>query len=291
MNRKRILSMSLFGATLLCAQTAIAQPLGGFCDARPTINSVKYLGKVSGDDQVEVLWSTEATSSCIKFGLPVNLPRASEDSFVPSQPSGYSVKVTVKRRFGDLDDATATIKEVLLANSNVRTVVKVPRKTLATDPEHYAVEINVLSGGASQRRAILTGSGLPNFASATQTSLAFPSLQGAKAAAAECFPDVQIAGLTFVGGSAGTPDALTVNWNAARASTSCLGLLVVSISARVRRGNGPEQQTNVDGISGNASSQILQLKGRGQPITSYKIVVAVSTNFAAEVKALKHGDF
>lgn len=58
MSLRKLFQLSLIGAVLSCAQAAMAQPLGGFCQSRPKINSVKYLGKVSGDDQVEVRWST-----------------------------------------------------------------------------------------------------------------------------------------------------------------------------------------------------------------------------------------
>ncbi len=37
MSFRKLFQLSLFGATLLCAQAAIARPLGGLCEARPTI--------------------------------------------------------------------------------------------------------------------------------------------------------------------------------------------------------------------------------------------------------------
>lgn len=73
----------LICAALLVAKGVDGQSLQGICQAKVSVNSVKYLGKQSGQDQIEVCWSTEAASACIKFGAAgTNLPTAQQDSFI-----------------------------------------------------------------------------------------------------------------------------------------------------------------------------------------------------------------
>ncbi len=89
------------------------------------------------------------------------------------------------------------------------------------------------------------------------------------------------------------PDSLALTWNAASAAVDCVGqVLFISLSARVRRANGTESVANGESeISGNARSKTLQLGTSSSPVVSYKIVVAVSKRFGADVKAVESGNF
>ena len=295
MSFKKLFQLSLIGAALLVAKAADCQSLQGVCQAKVKVNSVKYLGKQSGQDQVEVRWSTEAASACIKFGGGgINLPPAQQDSFTAPAAAGFEVRVFVKRRFEHSDEAAVTKKEIVPAGSNVLTIVNIPRGVAETDPQAYIVTITTFSGGATQKRAIVTGTGLPNLSAATQTFTTFTSYPSLSTVAAECFPDVQITELTFTSGNGTAPDSLTLNWNAASAAADCLGqVLFISLSARVRRANGTENVTNVgeNEISGNARAKTLQLGSSNSPVVSYKIVVAVSKRFGADVKGVESGNF
>src|SRR2546427_369026 len=113
MSFRKLFQLSLIGAALLVAKAADCQSLQGVCQAKVKVNSVKYLGKQSGQDQVEVRWSTEAASACIKFGAGAggnNLPPAQQDSFTAPAAAGFEVHVFVKRRFEHRDEATVTKK-------------------------------------------------------------------------------------------------------------------------------------------------------------------------------------
>ena len=295
MSFRKLFQLSLICAVLLCAVAANGQSLQGICQAKVKVNSVKYLGKQSGQDQVEVRWSTEAASACIKFGAAgTNLPPAQQDSFTAPAAAGFAVHVFVKRRFDHSDEATVTKKEIVPAGSNVLTIVNIPRGLAETDPQSYIVTITSLSGGATQKRAIVTGTGLPSVSAATQTFQTLTSYPSLSTVTAECFPDVQITGVTFTSGNGAAPDSLTLNWNAASAAVDCVGqVLFISLSARVRRANGTESVANVgeNEISGNARTKTLQLGSSSSPVVSYRIVVAVSKRFGADVKAVEPGNF
>ena len=295
MSFRKLFQLSLICAALLCAMAANGQSLQGICQATVKVNSVKYLGKQSGNDQVEVRWSTEAASSCIKFGGGgTNLPAAQQDSFTAPAAAGFDVHVFVKRRFEHRDEATVTKKEIVPAGSNVVTIVNIPRGVAETDPQSYIVTITTFSGGATQKRAIVNGTGLPNLSAATQTFQTFTSYPNLSTVAAECFPDVQVTGITFSSGNGAAPDSLALNWNAATAAAGCLGqVLFISLSARVRRANGAENVANVgeNEISGNARTKTLQLGASNSPVVSYKIVIAVSKRFGVDVKAVESGNF
>jgi hypothetical protein len=295
MSFRKLFQLGLIGAALLVAKAADCQSLQGVCQAKVKVNSVRYLGKQSGQDQVEVRWSTEAASACIKFGAGgTNLPSAQQDSFTAPAAAGFEVRVLVKRRFEHRDEAAVTKKEIVPAGSNVLTVVNIPRGVAETDPQTYIVTITTFSGGATQKRAIVNGAGLPNLSAATQTFQTFTSYPNLSTVAAECFPDVQITGLTFNSGNGTAPDSLTLNWNAATAAADCIGqVLFISLSARVRRANGTENVANIgeNEISGNARTKTLQLGSSNSPVVSYKIVVAVSKRFGADVKGVESGNF
>lgn len=296
MSFRKLFQLGLIGtALLLSAKAADGQPLGGFCQSRPKISSVKYLGKSSGDDQVEVKWTTEAASTCIKFGAGgTNLPLAEQDSFTAPAAAGFEVRVKVKRHFNALDEGAKTTKEIIPAGSNVTTIVNIPRGLAATDPEHYAVTITINSGAATQKRAIVTGNGLPNLSAATQTFETFTSYPNISTVGADCFPDVKITGLTFTSGNGAAPDSLAINWNAATISADCFGpQLFISLSVRARRADGTRFVANFgeNEFSQNARSKTVQLGTSNSPVISYKIVVAVSQRFGIELKALDNGSF
>jgi len=70
--------------------------LQGLCESKINITSVKYLGKSSGDDQIEVKWTAEAASACIKFGAAeAKMPPAQQDSITrrrrPAIPSTFGL--------------------------------------------------------------------------------------------------------------------------------------------------------------------------------------------------------
>ena len=295
MSFRKPFQLGIICAVFLCAIGAHGQSLQGVCQAKVKVNSVKYLGKQSGNDQVEVRWSTEAASECIKFGGGgTNLPPAQQDSFTAAAAAGFAVHVFVKRRFEHRDEATVTKKEIVTAGSNVTTIVDIPRGVAETDPQAYIVTITTFSGGATQKRAIVTGTGLPNLSAATQTFQTFTSYPNLSTVAAECLPDVQVTGLTFAAGNGAAPDSLALNWNAASAAADCIGqVLFISLSAKVRRANGTENAVNVgeNEISGNARTKTLQLGPSNSPVVSYKIVVAVSKRFGVDVKGVESGNF
>jgi hypothetical protein len=295
MSFRKLFQLSLVGVALLVAKAADGQSLQGACQAKVKVNSVKYLGRQSGQDQVEVRWSTEAASECIKFGGGgSDVPPAQQDSFTAPAAAGFAVRVFVKRRFEHRDEATVTKKEIVPAGSNVLTIVNIPRGVAETDPQAYIVTITTFSGGATQKRAVVTGTGLPNLSAATQTFQTFTSYPNLSTVAAECFPEVQVTGLTFVASGGAAPDSLTLNWNAASATADCIGqVLFISLSARVRRADGTQSVANVgeSEISGNARTKTLQLGSSNSPVVSYKIVVAVSKRFGVDVKGVESGNF
>src|SRR5258708_24159404 len=111
MSFRKVFQLGVICAVLLCALAANGQSLQGICQAKVNVNSVKYLGKQSGQDQVEVRWSTEAASACVKFGAGAggnNLPPAQQDAFTAPAAAGFEVHVFVKRRFEHRDEATVT---------------------------------------------------------------------------------------------------------------------------------------------------------------------------------------
>ena len=84
----------MIGAALLVDKAANCQSLQGVCQAKVKVNSVKYLGKQSGQDQVEVRWSTEAASPSVKFGAGAggnNSPSAQQDAFTAPAAAGFVV--------------------------------------------------------------------------------------------------------------------------------------------------------------------------------------------------------
>ena len=295
MSIRKTIQVILMAATFLSA-TAVQAQLGGICDSKINITSIKYLGKSGGDDQFEVKWNFEAASTCMKLGAAeAKMPPAQQESFTVPAPSGYTVHVRLKRRGGGIDEGQKTTNLIINAGGNVTTVVDVHRPLLALDPESCIVTITALSGGGTQKRAIITGSGLPELGTATQTFQTFTIYPNALPTPAECFPDVQVTALTFAAGTGTTSDSLTIAWNATTASAQCIsgGPLFITISVHGNRTNRTRFSENFETTqaSGTPRTATIQLGASSSPVGQYKVVVAVTKPFQSGIKAIRDVDF
>jgi hypothetical protein len=294
MFQKRLCQLILIWVTLLIAgiaSIATAQPLKGPCDATITINSVKYLGKSGGDDQIEVKWSTSAASSCVKFGAGNgDLPAAQQDSFSAPQAAGFKVQLRVKRKGGTLVEAEKAAGVIVGTNASVTTVVDVPRGLLSLDPEFCSVTVTANTGANFQKRAILNGTGVPNFSTATQAFETFTTYPIPSLAEAECFPGVQITGLTFTPGNGTASDALTISWNATP-PTACEGqVLFLSVSVKGNRTDRTRFAVNFE-TQQKSGSQTVQLGTSSSPIGAYKVIVAANKISAGGTKGVFQANF
>ncbi len=279
------------------------------CSPHLQIESVTYLGRSNGKDNVQVIFNglpatissgfnNSATAPCSTYGVPVvNTPSqfgggfqgnfSNNTSFqggaiATSQGFGYEIKVTITRRLGHQD--TGTTKSSNIFSGQLTTVVQIPRGVTETDPVKYDVTINTTFGGVARRTLTAQGNGAPVLASATQT-FANSSLVPLPD---NCFPSVSITGLTFTAGSGATPDAVTIDWTANHPPSDCFLGPKIFISVEVKR---PDNSTGRASTQANATSMTLNLSGAAAAPVSFTVRVSAETGLGQQFQVNKKGEF
>ncbi len=192
-------SLSPMPAAAARSGWATPAPQGTPCNPNLQIESVTYLGKSNGKDNVQVIFNglpptginngpfgfsnNPTAPSCAIYGVPPinnfgqggfgggvsnNLPSQQVfGSYSTSQNFGYELTVTITRRFGHQESGTAKSSNTF--RGMITAVVQIPRATLETDPVSYDVTIKTTFGGLNRRTLIAQGNGAPALSAATQT--------------------------------------------------------------------------------------------------------------------------
>lgn len=286
------------------------------CNPNLQIESVKYLGKNSGKDSVQVVFTglppvftggfntnappagfnSAAAISCARYGVPPinsvgfgsglssnpSFPGFGGSGGTTSQGFGYELTVTITRRLGHQD--TGTAKSSNIFSGQITTVVQIPRAVAETDPVKYDVTIKTTFGGVARRTLTAQGNGAPALAAATQT-FANSSLVPLPD---NCFPSVSITGLSFTPGSGATPDAVTINWTANRSPGDCFTGPRVFISVEVNR---PDNSTGRGATQPNANSITVNLSGTPATPVSFIVRVSAETSLGQQFQVNKKGEF
>jgi len=279
------------------------------CSPHLQIESVTYLGRSNGKDNVQVIFNglpltissgftNSAAAPCSTYGVPlVNTPSqfgggfqgnfSNNTSFqggslATSQGFGYEIKVTITRRLGHQD--TGTAKSSNIFSGQTTAVVQIPRGVTETDPVKYDVTINSTFGGQTRRTLTAQGNGAPALAAATQT-FAISSLVPVPD---NCLPSVSITGLSFTPGSGTTPDAVTIDWTASRSPSDCLNGPKVLISVEVKR---PDNSIGRATSQPNANSITVNLSGAPAAAVSFVVRVSAETSLGQQFQVNRKGEF
>ena len=278
------------------------------CSPNLQIESVTYLSKSNGKDNVQVIFNGlpaffslglgGTATPCATYGVPliafvqggfgsgVSNNTSVQQNFgggiATSQGFGYEIKVTITRRLGHQD--TGTTKSSNIFSGQITTVVQIPRGVAETDPVRYDVTINTTFGGVARRTLTAQGNGAPALAAATQT-FANTSLVPLPD---NCFPSVSITGLSFTAGSGATPDTVTINWTANRPPSDCFIGPRVFISVEVKRA---DNSTGHGATSPNANSITVNLSGAPAASVSFIVRVSAETSLGQQFQVNKKGEF
>jgi hypothetical protein len=286
-----------------------ARPATQFTNCSPNlqIESVTYLSKNNGKDNVQVIFNGlpaffslglgGTATPCATYGVPLvntsfggfgsgllNNPSSQQgfSGISTSQGFGYEIKVTITRRLGHQD--TGTAKSSNIFSGQITTVVQIPRGVTETDPVKYDVTINTTFGGVARRTLTAQGNGAPTLAAATQT-FANSSLVPLPD---NCFPSVSITGLSFTPGSGTTPDAVTIDWTANHPPSDCFIGPKIFISVEIKR---PDNSTGRGATQPNATSITVNLSGAPAAPVSFIVRVSAETSLGQQFQVNKKGDF
>ena len=257
-------------ATDVCLTQAVAQ-----------IGSVHYLGKnAAGQDEVEVDWLAQTISDCVVFGSGQDVVGK---TVIP--PSGYEVTVKIKRRLGHEDSATVTKAE--LVKGNVKTIVRIPRANLETDPVSFEAKVKTTAGAVLTKTLQASGSGAPSLAGATQTFNQHSTVPNMPDG---CYPRLQVSAINYIPGSGVTPDKVTINWDALSPLAACFDPPKFLILVRVKRPDGHTDvvQTNFDV---GTTSGTLTLRGVPGAVASFDVFVTATSGAVVDKIGTKSGNF
>lgn len=245
------------------------------------INTVRYVGKNSnGQDEVEVDWLTQSVSDCIAFGSG---PEVAGKTNIP--PYGYEITVKIKRRLGHED--SATVRKAELVKGNVKTIVRIPRANLETDPVSFVATVKTTVGAVLKKRLHVGGNGVPSLAGATQT---FTKDSTASNTPDGCYHALQVSAINFIPGAGATPDNVTIKWSVSPPGLACFDGPKFSILVRVRRPNGQFDTVQANFNSGT-STATLQLSGAPGPVVSFDVIVTAISGAVVDRTSTRSGNF
>jgi hypothetical protein len=254
--------------TDVCLTQAVAQ-----------INKVLYLGKNSaGQDEVEVDWLAHSISECVVVGSGQDVPGKADIA-----PSGYEVTVKIKRRLGHED--SATVRTAAIVRGDVKTIVRIPRANLETDPVSFEAKVKTTAGAVLRTTAHVSGNGAPSLSGATQT---FTKTSTVPNTPDGCHSTVQVSALNFIPGSGATPHKVTVNWGSGAPPLGCFESPKFSVLVRIRRPDGgtDSARANFDAGTFSATLQLL-----ADPVASFDVFVTTITGTVLDKTGTQSGNF
>jgi hypothetical protein len=264
------------------AAIAFAPQAPNVCVSQATaqINKVRYLGKNSSHDEIEVEWLAHSLSQCFLFGSG----RASEKQTVP--PFGYELTVKIKRKLGNEDSATVSKRE-FINDGTIKTIVRIPRANLETDPVSFVATLKTTAGALLTKRIVVTGNGAPSLAGATQTAASFSTIPGTPSG---CYPSLNVSAVNFIPGSGTTPDNVAITWGAGVATTACFDLPRFTVAADVTRPGGHVDKVETVFSPGSSSAQ-LQFSGVPGPVVSFHVVIEAISGAVLDKTSTQSGNF
>jgi hypothetical protein len=276
--RAAVVSMIVF--TLALATSATRAQLGPLgpptCQATIGVLEPRYVGKQSGQDSVEVSWNVPVAASA--GGLPglgghPAVACAAQESF-----SGkYVVGLTVERRLGHRDSASATVNGALGA---LQRNIQVPRAAIETDPRKYEVKVDATVLGFFTISAKATGSGAPAVAGAVlSSSSSLPTLS------AQCTPTFAVTALALT-----APDTVTVSWSSPPLSSLCLKQTQAGVQVKLVRADGTSVFRSASPPIGTTSAQVSLGAPAGQ-VASFEVTVSMGVSSSLTLRGDAAGDF
>jgi hypothetical protein len=264
--------------------TCLAQGVN-VCIAQATaqINKVRYVGKNSnGQDEVEVEWLVNPLSECFLFGS--GKPVSGKND---TPPFGYEITVKIKRRLGNEDSATVTKREFIASNPHIKTIVRIPRATLETDPVSFIATLKTTVGAVLTKRLVVSGNGAPSLAGATQNSTRNSTIPDTPVG---CYPLLNVSAINFIPGSGATPDNVSVNWGAGLPSTACFDPPRFTVAAHVTRPGGQVDKVQTV-FSPGSSNATLQLSGTPGAVISFHVVIEAISGTVIDKTSTQSGNF
>ena len=256
--------------TDVCLTLAVAQ-----------IGSVHYKGKdAAGQDVVEVDWLAQSGSDCVLFGSGHDV----DASKTGIPPFGYEVTVKIKRRLGHED--SGTFKTGVLPKGEIKTIVKIPRGTLETDPVSFEAKVKTTAGSVLRKTLHVSGTGAPTLAGATQTftkNSTLPMPDG-------CYPRLQVSAINFIPGSGATPDKVTINWDALSPLLACFDPPRFLILVHVTRPGGTPVSVQANFAAGTTNAT-LTLPGAPGAVASFDVFVTAVSGAVLDKTDTQSGKF
>lgn len=265
------------------AATCLAQGASGcITQATAQINKVRYVGKNSnGQDEVEVDWLTNSLSECFLFG-------SGKDSGKTNvTPFGYEITVKIKRRLGHEDSATVTRRELVASSGSIKTIVRIPRANLETDPVSFTATLKTTVGAVLTKRLVVTGNGAPSLTGATQTVTRHSTIPGTPSG---CYPLLSVSTVNFIPGSGAAPDNVSVTWDSGVPPTACFDLPKFSVQVHVTRPGGQVDKVQTI-FSPGSSTATLQLSGAPKPVVSFHVVIEAVSGAVIDKTSTQSGNF
>lgn len=256
--------------TDVCLTLAVAQ-----------IGSVHYKGKnAAGQDGVEVDWLARSGSDCVVFGSghDVNADKTDIPTF------GYEVTVKIKRRLGHED--TGTFKTGILVRGEVKTLVKISRGNLETDPVSFEATVKTTAGAVLRKTSHVSGTGAPTLAGATQTFTKNSTVLMPDG----CYPRLQVSAINFIPGSGATADKVTINWDALSPLLACFDPPRFSILVRVTRPGGASTSVPAHFDAGTTNAT-LTLPGAPGAVASFDVFVTAISGAVIDKTDTQSGNF
>lgn len=245
------------------------------------INKLRYLGKNSnGQDEVEVDWLVQSVSDCVVFGSGQDVVGKTS---IP--PYGYEITVKIKRRLGHEDSATVRKGEIV--KGNVKTIVRIPRANLETDPVSYEAKIETTAGAVLRKILHVSGNGAPSLTGATQTFSKHSTVANTPDG---CYPTLQVSAISFIPGSGATPDNVTINWGAGSPPLACFDPPKFSIAVRITRPGGHVDTVQAD-FNPRTSTATLQLSGVPGAVVSFDVIVTATSGAVVGKTGTQSGNF
>ena len=277
--------------------SALPQNVGSIppCTPNTSIVHVKYLGKQTGKDVVEVDWNINAiASSQGNFQGNQLLRPEVVCALNPGFFSSFVVNVKITRQFGH-EDSGRTTTGGGFGLGNFSANVEIPRGALETNPSSYDVTVDGSVQGFITRQARLTGTGTLSVSNGSQTTTT-TAAQGT--ISEDCAPSLTITGLTLsAANSPSQKDSLIVSWTkspnlvaGAIPKSNCFKYSGAQASVKLTRTDGTT--VTGSGSAGTASSSAtVQLSGAAGDVSSFDITVVATFPMKIPVQLQTKGFF
>jgi hypothetical protein len=258
---------------------------------------VKYLGKQTGKDVVEVDWNINAgASSQGNFQGNQSLRAEVVCALNPGFLSSFVVDVKITRQFGH-EDSGRTNTGGGFGFGNFSANVEIPRGALETNPSFYDVTVDGSVQGFITRQARLTGTGTLSLDNGSQTTT---TIAAQSTISEDCAPSLTITGLTLRAAKLpGQKDSLIVSWTtppnvpfggAAVPKSNCFKYSGAQANVKLTRTDGTT--VTGSGSAGPTSSQAtVPLSGSAGDVSSFEIKVVATFPSKIPVQLHTNGFF